>query len=206
MAVALSLGAIVLSVTDRLRRRGVGPEMLLGLVAAVFISAQLALILRLPLPSFFLWAVVAAAGAATVLSFAILTEYFPKELAGRGQWRAELVPHCCSILCSIRDRNSPRSMDAPGRALSRNRLSDRFRHQPRAPGRGVDLVRAAAVPFSIVADARSQPSASPCRTLDSIGTRSWFKSPTTWSSAQVLDTTSGDCSIDNAWAACRKLP
>jgi hypothetical protein len=83
MAGALSLGAIVLGVTDRLRRRGVGPEMLLGLVAAVFISAQLALILRLPLPSFFLWAVVAAAGAATVLSFAILTEYFPKELAGR---------------------------------------------------------------------------------------------------------------------------
>jgi len=68
---------------DRLRRRGVGPEMLLALVASVFISAQLALILRLPLPSFFLWAVVAAVGAATVLSFAILTEYFPKELAGR---------------------------------------------------------------------------------------------------------------------------
>ena len=84
MAVALSLGAIVLGVSaDRLRRRGVGPEMLLALVAAVFIAAQLALILRLPLPSFFLWAVVAAVGAATVLSFAILTEYFPKELAGR---------------------------------------------------------------------------------------------------------------------------
>lgn len=84
IAVALSLGAIVLGVAaDRLRRRGVGPEMLLGLVASVFISAQLALILRLPLPSFFLWAVVAAVGAATVLSFAILTEYFPKELAGR---------------------------------------------------------------------------------------------------------------------------
>lgn len=84
MAVALSLGAIVLGVAaDRLRRRGVGPEMLLALVASVFISAQLALILRLPLPSFFLWAVVAAVGAATVVSFAILTEYFPKELAGR---------------------------------------------------------------------------------------------------------------------------
>jgi MFS family permease len=84
MAVALSLGAIVLGVAaDRLRRRGVGPQILLALVASVFISAQLALILRLPLPSFFLWSVVAAVGAATVLSFAILTEYFPKELAGR---------------------------------------------------------------------------------------------------------------------------
>jgi MFS family permease len=35
------------------------------------------------LPSYFQWAVVAAVGAATVLSFAILAEYFPKELAGR---------------------------------------------------------------------------------------------------------------------------
>jgi len=84
MAVALSLGAILLGVAaDRLRRRGVGPEALLGLVAAVFIATQFALILRLPLPSYLQWAVVAAVGAATLLSFAILAEYFPKELAGR---------------------------------------------------------------------------------------------------------------------------
>src|SRR5882724_4644370 len=84
MAVALSLGAILLGVAaDRFRRRGVGPGLLLGLVAAVFIATQLALILRLPLPSYFLWAVVAAVGAATVLSYAIVAEYFPKELAGR---------------------------------------------------------------------------------------------------------------------------
>src|SRR6266849_4186247 len=84
MAVALSLGAILLGVAaDRLRRRGVGPEVLLGLVAAVFIATQFALILRLPLPSYLQWAVVAAVGAATVLGFAILAEYFPKQLAGR---------------------------------------------------------------------------------------------------------------------------
>jgi MFS family permease len=84
MAVALSLGAIVLGVAaDRLRRRGVRPQALLALVATVFIAAQLALILRWPLPSYFLWAIVAAVGAATVLSYAILAEYFPKELAGR---------------------------------------------------------------------------------------------------------------------------
>jgi MFS family permease len=84
MAVALSLGAILLGVAlDRVRRRGVGPEALLGPVAAVFIATQFALILRLPLPSYLQWAVVAAVGAATVLSFAILAEYFPKELAGR---------------------------------------------------------------------------------------------------------------------------
>jgi MFS family permease len=84
MAVALSLGAILLGVAaGRLRRRGVGPEVLLGLVAAVFIATQFALILHLPLPSYLQWAVVAAVGAATVLSFAILAEYFPKQLAGR---------------------------------------------------------------------------------------------------------------------------
>ena len=84
MAVALSLGAILLGVVaDRLRRRGVGPEILLGLVAALFIATQFALILRLPLPSYLQWTVVAAVGAATVLSFAILAEYFPKQLAGR---------------------------------------------------------------------------------------------------------------------------
>src|SRR4030081_3699457 len=84
MAVALSLGAILLGVAaDRLRRRGVGPEGLLGLIAAVFIATQFALILRLPIPSYLLWAAVAAVGAVTVLSFAILAEYFPKELAGR---------------------------------------------------------------------------------------------------------------------------
>ena len=84
MAVAVSLGAILLGVAaDRLGRRGVGPQALLGFVAIVFIAAQLGLILRWPLPSYLLWAVVAAVGAATVLSYATLAEHFPKELAGR---------------------------------------------------------------------------------------------------------------------------
>jgi predicted MFS family arabinose efflux permease len=84
MAVALSLGAILLGIAaDRLRKRGVGPEVLLGLVAALFIATQFALILRLPIPSYLQWAVVAAVGSATVLSFAILASYFPKQLAGR---------------------------------------------------------------------------------------------------------------------------
>lgn len=84
MAVALSVGAIGLGVAaDRLRRRGVGTETLLGLVATIFIAIQLALILQLPLPSYILWSGVAATGAATVLSYAILAEYVPKELTGR---------------------------------------------------------------------------------------------------------------------------
>jgi type IV secretory pathway TrbF-like protein/sugar phosphate permease len=84
MAIALSVGALLLGIiADRLRRRGIGPQPLLGFVAALFIAAQLALILRLPLPSSLLWAVVAAVGAVPVLGYGILAEYFPKEVAGR---------------------------------------------------------------------------------------------------------------------------
>jgi hypothetical protein len=55
----------------------------MAIVAAAFIAIQLALILQLPVPSYLTWSVVAAVGAGTVLSYAIVAEYFPKELAGR---------------------------------------------------------------------------------------------------------------------------
>jgi MFS family permease len=84
MAIALGFGALVLGVVaDRLRRRGVGPGTLLQYSTAVFILAQLTLVLRVPLPSLMPWIIVAAFGAATVLSYAVLAEYVPKELAGR---------------------------------------------------------------------------------------------------------------------------
>ena len=57
---------------DRLRRKGVGPRKLLGLVAMIFVAAQLALIMRLPIPSYVPWIAVAAIGSGTVLSYAIL--------------------------------------------------------------------------------------------------------------------------------------
>lgn len=84
MAGALSLGALLLGmIATRLRQRNVKPQFLFGLVAAVFMTVQVALILRWPLPSYVLWCFVAAVGAATVLSYATVAEYFPKELAGR---------------------------------------------------------------------------------------------------------------------------
>jgi len=84
MAIALSLGGLLWGVVvDRARRLGVGLRALIGLVATMFIMAQLALILRWPLPSYVPWIFVAAVGAGTVLSYAILAEYFPKELAAR---------------------------------------------------------------------------------------------------------------------------
>jgi MFS family permease len=84
MAVALSIGAVLLgALATRLRRRNVEPQAVVGVVAALFMTVQTALILRWPLPSYVLWCLIAAAGAVTVLSYAILANHFPKELAGR---------------------------------------------------------------------------------------------------------------------------
>jgi hypothetical protein len=46
-------------------------------------AAQLALLLGLPVSSYVLFSVIAAAAAATVLSFAVLAQYFPKQVSGR---------------------------------------------------------------------------------------------------------------------------
>jgi MFS family permease len=84
MAVALCVGALLIGwAADRLRSRGISLRMVLGCLAALFIAAQLALIFRCFSSSYFLWAMIAAVGSGTVLSFAILAEYFPKELTGR---------------------------------------------------------------------------------------------------------------------------
>jgi MFS family permease len=66
-----------------IRRRGMGVEKILAVVAVLFVAAELALVLRVPLPSIFLWSVVAIVGAATVVSFAVIADYFPPELVGR---------------------------------------------------------------------------------------------------------------------------
>jgi predicted MFS family arabinose efflux permease len=94
MAVALSLGALFLgTAADALRRRGIGPQALLAVVATVFMGAQFALILRLALPSYLLWSIVAAVGACPVLSYAILAESFPKEVAGRANGALNVFHH-----------------------------------------------------------------------------------------------------------------
>ncbi|CCD98041.1 MFS transporter [Bradyrhizobium sp. STM 3809] len=83
-AIVLSLGAWLLGmIASWTRRKGIRRETLLALVAVLFILAQLALVLRLPLPSIGPWLMIAIVGSATVLSFAIVSDYFPKEMAGR---------------------------------------------------------------------------------------------------------------------------
>jgi len=84
MALALCGGALLMGIAaDRLRLWGVRPQTVLVLIATLFFAAQLVTILRVPLSSYLVWAVIAGTGSATVLSYAILAEYFPKEVAGR---------------------------------------------------------------------------------------------------------------------------
>lgn len=84
MAVGLSLGALLLGITaDRIRKRGIATEALLAAVGGLFILAELSIILRLPLPSVLPWSVVSVVGAATVLSYSMIADYFPKEIAAR---------------------------------------------------------------------------------------------------------------------------
>jgi len=92
MALGISLGALLLGVmADRLRRRGITAEVLLAGMAGVFIVAELALILRLPMPSLLPWCIVSVMGAATVLSFAMIAEYFPQEFAARANGALNLA-------------------------------------------------------------------------------------------------------------------
>ncbi len=84
MGLALSLGAFLFGWgADRLGRRGVSRESFFAAIAILFVAAQLALVVRMPLPAYVPWATIAAFGAATVLSFAILSEYFPREMSAR---------------------------------------------------------------------------------------------------------------------------
>jgi MFS family permease len=92
MAMALSVGALLLGiVADRLRRRGVAPQNLLAIMAGGAIVAQFAIILRVPIPAYAAWIIVSVAGAATVLSFASITEFFAKETSGRANGALNLL-------------------------------------------------------------------------------------------------------------------
>jgi MFS family permease len=92
MSIALSVAALMLgTLADRLRKRGITAEMLLGAVAAIFVIAQLAIILRVPLPSLLPWCIVSVMGAGTVLSFAIVADYFPQQVAARANGALNLL-------------------------------------------------------------------------------------------------------------------
>ena len=84
MAIAVSASGLLLGIAaDRLRRLGIKTHQVLAVTLGVSMLAQVVLVLGWPVPAALPWAVIAAAGAATVLSYATLAEYFPKEASGR---------------------------------------------------------------------------------------------------------------------------
>ena len=92
MAVVLSFGALFVgAMADRLRKHNIRTETLLAGVGGLFAVAELALILRLPVPSLLPWSMVSIAGAATVLSFAAIADYFPKQFAARANGALNLL-------------------------------------------------------------------------------------------------------------------
>jgi MFS family permease len=92
MAIGISLGALLLGMlADRLRKRGIATEVLLAVFGALFMLAELTLVLRMPLPSIVPWSIVSVVGAATVLSYAIIADYFPIEIAARANGALNLL-------------------------------------------------------------------------------------------------------------------
>ena len=92
MAIGISLGALLLgTLADRLRKRGISTEALLAVFGALFMLAELALIMRVPLPSILPWSIISVVGAATVLSYAIIADYFPVAIAARANGALNLL-------------------------------------------------------------------------------------------------------------------
>jgi MFS family permease len=84
MGVALCAAALLIGIVSQaVSSLGIGPAPLLRATAAIFIAAELDLVWRVALPSETICAVLAAMGGATVLSYALLTDFFPRAVLGR---------------------------------------------------------------------------------------------------------------------------
>jgi len=92
MALALSASALLLGLgANRLRRNGIPLTQTLSVATGISLIAQLALVLRWPVPAWLPWIAIAAIGAGTVLSYAILSEMFPKSASGRANGALNLL-------------------------------------------------------------------------------------------------------------------
>ena len=92
MAIMLCVSGVALGrLAGALRHRGITTERMLSDVAVIGVAAQIAVIARVPFPSYVLWPVMAVGGAATVLSYTILPGYFPKAASGRANAALNLL-------------------------------------------------------------------------------------------------------------------
>ena len=84
MAVALSAGSLILGVcANSLRRRGMRAQDALSIATVLFIAAEIALVADVRVSTIALWSIIASLGGASVLTYAILAEYFPAGLIGQ---------------------------------------------------------------------------------------------------------------------------
>lgn len=84
MGICLCVGALAFGlIADRLQRRGVSLQTIILTTAVIFMTAETALILRWPASSYLLFGIIAAMGAVTVLTFSLLGQHFPKEIAAQ---------------------------------------------------------------------------------------------------------------------------
>jgi hypothetical protein len=68
----------------------------------MFLIAELALVVGLHVPSYVPWVIISGMGAGTVLSYSILNQYFPKEIAGQAKGMSRLfVEHCEAVAAKI---------------------------------------------------------------------------------------------------------
>ena len=80
MGICLCIGALGFGlIADCLQRRGVSLQEIILVTVMIFMTTEIALILRWPAPAYLLLGVIAAMGAATVLSFSLLGKLFSKE-------------------------------------------------------------------------------------------------------------------------------
>ena len=84
MAMALSAGSLILGIcANAMRRRGIQTRGVLASAAALFVAVEIAMVTDMPLSSLALWSIIASLGGASVLTYAIIAEYFPPVLIGQ---------------------------------------------------------------------------------------------------------------------------
>ena len=92
MAIVVSASGLALGLAaTQVRRLGGKTEHVLLATIGLSLSAQFALLFELPVAAGLAWSAIAAAGAATVLSYALLADYYPKEISGRANAALNLL-------------------------------------------------------------------------------------------------------------------
>jgi predicted MFS family arabinose efflux permease len=92
MGLTLCAGALLLGMAaDWARRAGISLRVLLGATGLVLLAAELVLIIRPPLPVSLPWCVIGMVGAVPVISYTVLADQFPQEMAGRANAALNLL-------------------------------------------------------------------------------------------------------------------